>query len=140
MSAEHRRPENWPGLLFAYLKECEERRFEWGRHDCAHFAARWMETLGYAEPLAGFGAWSTSLGAARVQKKHGDFQTAVAGRMAGLGCPAVAPLCARRGDVALVKEGRRFALGVVVGAHVACPARTGVVMIPINMAVAAWRC
>lgn len=134
------RPENWPALLFDHIEEARAVPFAWGAHDCAHFASSWMETLGYAEPLAGFGTWTTALGAARVQKKHGDFKAAVANRMAALGCPAVVPMCAQRGDVAIVRDGRGLhALGIVVGAHVACPAEIGVVMSPLNSALGAWR-
>lgn len=36
------RAENWPALLQEYLEATRGRHFDWGNHDCALWAARWV--------------------------------------------------------------------------------------------------
>jgi hypothetical protein len=141
ISCARARPENWPGLFYAYLSEVAQREFEWGRHDCVLFASGWLERLGYEEVLAGLPAWVSALSAARAMRGAGRFDETVSERMKLLGCPQILTAYAQRGDMALVKEGRgRHALGIVDGNKVACPAQLGLVMLPLNSALAVWRC
>lgn len=143
MNTDYQRPQDWPARLQSYVAERSERprAFAWGSNDCVHFAAGWLVRLGYPDPLAGFSAWTSPLGAARVIRAAGGFGPAVAERMADLGCPVIPPLTAGRGDLVLLQiDARRQALGVVIGATAATSGPMGVSFFPLmNRAVCAWR-
>lgn len=134
------RPQDWPTRLDAHLAHHASTPFRWGSHDCVHFAAGWLELLGYPDPLAPFAAWRSALGAARVIRAHGSFSAAIVCRMHEMGCPILPVAAAQRGDLALVQiDRRRQALGIVVGAHVAIPADAGLARFPVlQAAVCAW--
>lgn len=135
------RPNNWPNLLSDYIESSEAKSFEWGSHDCVHFAAGWLRVLGYQDPLAPFASWSTALSAYREIKRHGGFGLAVASRMAALGCHVTPPSRAQRGDIALCQvDYRRQALGIVCGQHVAAPGvNRGVILVPLlPAAICTW--
>jgi hypothetical protein len=136
------RPEDWPDLLAAHLTYWRSQPFEWGKGDCAHFAASWLTQLGYKQPLAGLPSWDSALSAARVFNALGGFEHAVQAQMVALECPEIPKLYAMRGDLAIVWiDERRQALGIVNGKGVAVRyAEAGVTEINyINNAVRAWR-
>ncbi|EIP96880.1 hypothetical protein OpiT1DRAFT_01307 [Opitutaceae bacterium TAV1] len=137
----HRRPEDWPKRLHEYLAEASRLSFAWGRHDCVHLAARWLERIGYAEPLAGLPSWKSELSAWRAMRARGGFEQAVADHVARLGCSAVPPLAGQRGDIALVAipQGRKQALGIIDGVGVACAAPVGLGRVPVTAILRAWR-
>lgn len=136
------RPENWPDLLDAHLTHWRAQPFEWGKSDCAHFAASWMAAIGYSQPLLGLPKWDSPLSAARVFSPLGGFEHAVQAQMAGLGCPEIPNLYAMRGDVAIVWiDHRRQALGIVNGRGVAVRfSEGGVIEVPyLQNVIRAWR-
>lgn len=135
------RPENWPALLAAYLTEWETRPFAWGSADCVHFAAGWLERIGYERPLSGYAGWSGPLSAYRAMRAMGGFEHAIAAQMHAMGIGTVRPAFASRGDVALLPaggRGRTQALGIVTGREVAIPSATGLLLFPNMNAFAVW--
>jgi len=134
------RPQNWPLLLANYAAEYSARPFEWGRNDCVLFAAGWLRVLGYPDPLAPFEAWRSPLSAARVIRASGGFATAIAERLAILGCPEIPIRTAQRGDLVLLQlDARRQALGIAAGNVAIAPGETNLSRLPIILhAVRAW--
>lgn len=134
------RPQNWPLLLAAYASEYSALPFQWGRSDCAHFAAGWLRVLGYPDPFEGFGQWSSAIGAAREARARGGFATAIAERLAVLGCPEIPVRAAQRGDLVLLQlDARRQALGIAAGHVAIAPGQTDLVRLPLILhAVRAW--
>lgn len=135
------RPHNWPDLLDAHLAHWRAQPFEWGKGDCAQYAASWLTQLGYPHPLAGLPAWSSPLTAARVQRSMGGFRAAITAQLVAAGCPEIPFMFAMRGDLALVRiDHHRQALGIVTGPNVACHGSAEQVLFPLlGNAVTAWR-
>jgi hypothetical protein len=134
-----RRPD-WPLLLEVYIERHRTTPFEWGAHDCATFALGWVdlarEDLGpQIEVLA------ASL----------DYRTAE-GAVTRLGRRALAdavdewdhltpvePSFAQRGDVVVIEISGRQSLAVCAGEYAAGPGATGLELVPMTTARAAWR-
>ncbi|WP_043586663.1 DUF6950 family protein [Geminisphaera colitermitum] len=141
MTNERIRPDDWPKRLHEYLAEASGKGFRWGIHDCVHFAAGWLECLGYADVLAGLPGWTTRQTAKQTIRELGGFEVAVSDRLTALGCAEVPPLMAQRGDVCVVVAGEyeRQMLGVVDGSGVACLLRQGIAHVPESQISKAWR-
>ena len=131
------RAANWPALLAAFIEERRGWDFEWGQHDCCMFAADWvMEATGVDPALHFRGTYSSARTAATALRIHGGLAEIVAA--AGF-VRWQTPSMAQRGDVALVNNGGRELLAVVDGARVVAPGTVGIVFLPLDHAVAAWR-
>lgn len=128
--------------LDAYIEECRRRPFVWMEHDCAHFAAGWVQCRTGRDPLADLVGMPRSLRAhLRLIRQAGGFKAIGTER---LGEP-IPGLMAQRGDVVLIRSGRRvqsasgYAFGVCTGAHVAAPGAKGIAFLDANGWEAAWR-
>lgn len=125
-----RRPD-WPERLLRFVEGRTRRRFAWGRHDCALFAADWVKAATGEDPAAWFrGRYASDAEAAAAlveylkgRRSPRDFSArleAVATEI--LGPPLDGVLLARRGDVVgLVDDKGRLMLGVCLGLTVAAP-------------------
>jgi hypothetical protein len=130
------RAPRWEVRLADVLSAAERRPFAWWHHDCASFAARAVEAVRGVCPLAGMTWPAEARGALRVLRG----ERGLAGFWAARLGPSHSPLTAQRGDVVLVRQGRRLASGVVTldGWQVAAPGRAGLVRVPLSDAVMAW--
>jgi hypothetical protein len=109
--------------------------FAWGSNDCCTFAAAAVQALTGVNPMARVPAYDSAFAAARLIEEGGGLR-ALATSL--LGSP-VAPTMAAVGDVVLVLNEGREALGVCNGTCVAGAGPDGVVYIGLDAALAAWK-
>lgn len=73
MSLELIRHDDWQERLSRYFESVADRRFEWGQHDCALFAASAVEAMTGVDILAEFrGQYSSRVGAAKALREIGQ--------------------------------------------------------------------
>jgi len=132
---------DWPERLEAYLADCRTRPFAWGEHDCVRFAAGWIKQATGTDPAPQTrGGYHSSDTAMRTLWRCYSTADLLAAVTAVLGPPLDSPRLAFRGDVAAVSTPDGPALGVVVGARIACLARPAGLTFPsLARAIAAWR-
>jgi len=135
-----RRREDWPERLGAVVDAARRRPFEWGRFDCALFAADAVAAMTGEDLAAPFrGRYRTRAGASRALRRAG-YESLEALCMALLGQPLDTPTLAQRGDVVLLEAGNGPQLGVCVGAQAAAPCEgEGLVFAPLSLWRTAWR-
>ncbi|MCW7541878.1 hypothetical protein OOT46_29195 [Aquabacterium sp. A7-Y] len=125
-------PERWARLVAARLRV----PFEWGRHDCALWAADVVHALTGFDPGADLrGTYASALQAARVVRARGGL-AAIATAALGPPCP---PLGVRVGDIGLVRSGDRECYAACNGAHWLAPAQNGLQVVDLDQASACWR-
>lgn len=129
---------DWPERLAALFAARAAQPFEWGVFDCCLFAADAVLAVTGHDPAADLrGTYSTEAGAARVLRRWGGVDgiaVARAGRVVAAGL-------AQPGDVGLSHHHPELpALAVWGGSawHAAGPA--GLVVVPPEAVVRAWRC
>lgn len=110
----------WEGRLASLIDKARDTSFEWGKHDCALFAADGVQAL------TGFDPASPYRGRYRSEKEAGKILSKVGG-LIGLmetvaesqGWRSVEPLFAQRGDVVMAEVDGLMPLGVCTGSHFA---------------------
>ena len=110
---------HWRSALSSCIEEALQRPFEWGRHDCALFAADAVLAMTRVDLAAEWrGRYSTARGAIRVLRRdgHDDHIACAAGHL-----PEVHPARAAIGDIMVVETPEGPALGVLTGAAIAVP-------------------
>lgn len=136
-----RRREDWPEKLNAYIGTCWERPFEWGRFDCAIFAAGAVEAMTGEDPMA----WARGRYASREEAEAliPGGVAAMAGKAArDNGWTEIPAGLAQRGDLAIVRTPEGPAFGIVFPGQpkVAAAARGGgVALLPLGEILKAWR-
>lgn len=129
---------DWPERLADYLAAMRPRRFAWGTHDCARFAAGAVHAVTGQQITAL--QWSSPADAARLLRRLGTLATAVGQVLPELPAPALA----QRGDVVLIQApvcgGRavRQWLAVADGPQWWVPSITGLASGPMHLARRAW--
>lgn len=132
--------EDWPVRLASFIEGAEKRPFLWGEWDCCLLAADWVLAATGFDAAADFrGKYATAAGARRLIKKHGDMLTMVRSLTEAHGMREINPKMAQRGDVCLVESIHGDALGVCIGARIACAGIDGLTDLPMPFAKAAWR-
>jgi len=133
------RVEGWPAKLSAAIEAGRTRPFRWGQHDCALFACACIEAI-----------TGVDLGA-QVRGRYHCADEAEAIMEAVYGVPDVGGVAdsllgepvpvtlARRGDVVLLDITHGPALGVCVGAVAAGAGPEGLVYVPMQRWLRAWR-
>lgn len=127
---------NWESAFADFLAERRDRPFEYGKNDCALFAADCALALTGIDPAPDFrGKYKTKAGSLRALRKigNGDLESTFDARF-----PAKAPAFARRGD--LVFNGEAIgvcagAIAVFVGEQGGAP---GLVTFPMSNMIKAW--
>lgn len=109
--------------------------FAWGSNDCCTFAAAAVEAITGRDPMASAPPYVTELGAAKVIARAGSF-TVLASQYLG---EPVSPLMATVGDVVLIVNEGRDMLAVCNGVNAMAPSAAGMVALPMETALAAWR-
>jgi hypothetical protein len=129
---------DWPTRLNDFIDSRREAVFSWGENDCALFAADavWAMTgTDLASAYRGrYDDWASSIHALR-QLGAGEIEGTATGL---LGEPIAAAL-ARRGDVVSVDSPSGPALGICLGARVACLTLRGLRFLPLSAGRKAWR-
>ena len=142
-----KRREDWPTRLVNFIAKAQRLSFSWGEknggHDCGLFAANAIEEMTGRDPASWFrGRYSTKIGAYRALKKFsgGGIEEAACRISDENNFPEIPVLTAQRGDLVLLCTREGHALGICVGAHIAC-ARPGfgLTYISLSHAERAWR-
>jgi hypothetical protein len=129
------RQDGWEVRLADAVESVRNTPFQWGRHDCATWAADVRLALTGQDAAAAWrGRYKSGRGALRVMRRMG-FRTLEAGVTGILGAPLPTPLLAQRGDVVLYGD----ALGVCIGATGLFLGPDGLVELPIAACRLAWR-
>jgi len=134
-----KRRHDWRPALLAYMQAVAPIPFQWGRHDCALFAAGAVEAMtgeDFAAPYRG--RYTTLLGGLRVLRRDGFADQAA---LTASLFEEIAPALAGVGDIAVVPEGDVIALGVVQGPriYVVGPDVTGIGTVDLLRASRAFR-
>lgn len=129
---------DWPERLAALFAARAEQPFEWGVHDCCMFAADAVLAVTGHDPAADLrGSYVNELGAARKLARYGG----VAGAAIAHGGRVVPVALAQPGDVGLsLQDAAQPALAVWGGGAWHAAGQVGVVVVPTECIVRAWRC
>lgn len=128
---------DWQSRLDATVAEHRRMPFEWGRHDCALFAADCVLSITGRDPADDLrGRYMTEAGAARIIKRAGGLESLGDARL-GSRCML---LTAQVGDVGLLVQDGREMFAVCAGQHWLAAARDGgLAVLPLTAARLAWR-
>lgn len=127
------RTSDWPEKLAEYLHQKRDVPFSWGTNDCASFACDAVFSM-TGERLA-IPVVETPEAYVQLLQDSGPLGDIVTSY---LGEP-IHPAFAQRGDVVLLQVEQRDTLGICVGESLAGPGLDGLVLIPMSLAVSAWR-
>ncbi|WP_020476268.1 DUF6950 family protein [Zavarzinella formosa] len=109
------RIEGWEGRLASYLNTSKDLTFEWGRTDCALWAATWVRSCTGEDFLSDWiGKYKTERGAATLMRKRG-FQSVA--DIADAALPVIPVTLARRGDLVLHPVDGCLGIGNGVKSH-----------------------
>jgi hypothetical protein len=127
------RVEGWESLLAEHVREAYGIPFQWGTHDCAIWAARWVRTCTGKDFLSDWeGKYKTEAGAKRMMKRRGYDSVA---EIADEHLVEIPVALARRGDLLLHPQGH---LGVCFGRHGFFLAEHDVTMLGTLHCTKAW--
>lgn len=131
------RHQDWPLRLDVFIGSRLHRPFTRGRQDCCQFARQAVKVQTGHDPAKGWGLrpYKTARGALGQLARLGGLESLP--ERAGMA--PVRVLLARRGDLVLVPNADRPALGVVLGAKVVYPGKDGLIFTALNACTAAWR-
>jgi len=119
----------------AVVDDAINRPFVWGDHDCSLFAARCADAVhGTKIEAKHAGRYKTARGAAGRVKRAGG----MSGLLEAEGFTSKHQNFAQRGDLAIIDQDGREALGVVLGGQIGAAGVDGLVMIPISAAKEVW--
>lgn len=123
---------NWEQRLSAYITTLAARPFDYGRHDCALFAAGAVEALtGHNPALPWIGRYRTELGGRRLMRRAG-FDGHVAGFRSLF--PQIRPVDRLHGDLAVLEHGGREIMGVSGGGVIHVLREDGLGLVPASAA------
>ena len=129
------RPTGWPERLAEYIESRRDTPFEYGKHDCCHFAGGAVVAVTGIDYMAGY-SYTSELGAAKLIKSAGTLDTLVS---RALGEP-IHPSQAGRGDVVIADLDNGSTVGVCLGDQCAFASdEGGLTFRPRMMLRAAWR-
>lgn len=126
---------DWQPRLQALIQQRLAQPFSWGAHDCCLFVCDGIEAITGHDPAADLRGYSTEREALRLLQAHGGVRGLAESR-AGESVPVLA---AQVGDVGLLPLDGRDTLALCGGAHWLAPGAAGLVALPLDTAVAAWR-
>lgn len=129
---------DWPERLADLFKTREHEPFKWGTHDCCIFAADAVLAVTGYDPAADLrDTYSSATEAAKVLERFGGV-AGVAIKRAGR---VVSALAAQPGDIGLSRyEDDRPTLAVWGGNAWHVAGATGLVVVPTDAVLRAWRC
>ena len=132
------RVEGWEKSLNDCIEAALVRPFCWGENDCCLFAADAIRALTGRDPAGDYRRrYASAAQAAKLLQRLGGIE-AIPGTA---GFEEVAVAFARRGDVVLAENDGNLLLGVVdmTGRRIAVPGAQGLVFLPLESALKAWR-
>lgn len=136
---------DWQSALSAFLIEQDHRIFEYGKWDCCLFACDAVAVMTGVDVAADYrGGYTTRRQALQAIRARTGKRTVLAvaeSVTAAFDMPTIRIALAQRGDVALLKRGRDYSLGIVdlTGERIAVAAAEGLLRVPMQTAMTAWR-
>ncbi|MDQ2950159.1 MAG: hypothetical protein M3Y27_30185 [Acidobacteriota bacterium] len=137
---------NWQSALANFERLHREDRFAYGSWDCCLFVCDVILCMTGVDPAADFrGRYATRAEAlARIRNATGTISVRKIAEhvTARLGMPRAESRLLQRGDLALIRRGKRdHSLGIVAlsGLDVMVVSPKGLMRIPMSMAVSGWR-
>ena len=130
------RVRDWQLKMEEFTLERKSKPFSWGTNDCATFASDYVLAVTGEDPaLPELREHRTAREAIRAIRSHGGLEAIAT---SALGEP-VHVSQSSLGDIALVRVGKRMALGVVMMNWVFGPGPNGYTHVPLESATKAWR-
>jgi hypothetical protein len=137
-----RRLPHWEMLLEGWHKVAGTRPFLWGKSDCCLTACDAVLAITGIDPAGELrGRCHDRRSAIRVMRDYagGGVEKTVATAFAACGFGDVPPLFARRGDCGLISTDDGPALAVCMGKNWAAQGKDGLVYVPLQDGLRAWR-
>lgn len=130
------RYDDWRPRLTAYLAGVSRTPFEYGKHDCALFAAGAVEAMTGEDVARGFRGYRTLKAGVKKARAKGfrDHVEIFAKRF-----DEVPVAMAQVGDVAIVPGDDGLAVGIVQGEQIYVAAPRGIGLVPLLTAKQAFR-
>lgn len=116
--------------LADYLQQHRHTSFEWGKHDCVLFAARWVQIATGVDHLADVPAWHDEREALRMLRDHGGLEALLDERF-----ERVHPNLAQDGALTIYER----SVCLFSGAHIVGPGLAGLTFNNRTLATCAWR-
>lgn len=133
------RPQDWPDRLVAYLAQSRAAPFAWGTHDCATFAAGWVQQLHGLDLLDGLrGTYASEPEYDALIAEWGGLEPLLEQVAALHGLPECPPPFARRGDIVLAQAGNMQGLGIMDAVQVVIPGPDRTRLLPRSTILRAW--
>lgn len=135
------RVSNWPAELQSFIKEHENKAFDWAKNNCALFACNWMLRLTGVDAAVGLRKKCRSAKSTLQMLKDGGGLLKIATeRCARFGWKSVPYKFAQRGDLVLAQAPDvGVALGICCGQRAAFPGKSGIVYLEMSAALVTWR-
>ena len=139
------RRSDWQRVLDEFLREHQNRPFEYGKWDCCLFVCDAIIAMTGVDLADSYrGAYSTRAGALQAigeQLGTASIQAVAAHAAAAHHMPEVPVHQAHRGDMVLIARGREYSLGLVAlnGRDVIVASKRGLWRLPLSCAVRAWQ-
>ena len=138
-AAPRTRPQDWPDRLVAYLAQCRPLGFAWGTHDCASFAAGWVQAVHGFDPLDGIrGTYASEAEYEALLQEWGGLGALLDQIAAIHELPECPPAFARRGDIVLAMVGNMEGLGIMDAVNVAVVGPDRMRLAPRSAILRAW--
>lgn len=114
---------DWRPRLSALVAACFQRRFEWGVHDCALFAADAILAMTGTDPARDLrGRYASARGARKLMRAMGFADKAA---LLSALLPEVPPARAAQGDIAVLGAAETLPVAVITGPLLAAPGPDG---------------
>lgn len=126
---------DWQSRLQAAVAARQREPFAWGSQDCCLFVCDCIEAMTGHDPAADVRGYHTAREAAELVQRLGGMRAIGASRFGA----EIAPALAQVGDVGLVEQDGRESLALCGGSHWVAVGEGGLVALPMNAALAAWR-
>lgn len=125
-------------MLDQFLEDMARQPFVDGERDCALTVADWVvRATGCADPAAHLrGRYRTPIGRARILNRLGGLEAVMAAAAANAGLSETPT--PKRGDVGLIRIGKRQFAAICLGRHWAVKGQ-GVEVMPADTVIRAWR-
>lgn len=126
---------DWPQILDGCIEAGKSRTFEYGSFDCCLFAADTVLAMTGVDYAAPFRGYASQADAAVILDDHGGLQ----GLLTHVLGEPVHVSQMGRGDVCLVEGALGLSTGVCTGSMCWVPSPSGLVPVPRDRAVCAWK-
>lgn len=130
------RHRDWQSRLQACIAARRNRPFAWGSQDCCLFPSDAVLAMTGHDPAADLRGYTTLAQAVRIVKRLGGMRAIGASRFGA----EITPLLAQAGDIGLVVTQGHESLALCAGGHWLAAGEYGLESLPIDEALAAWRC